>query len=92
MFQGNIYNVSLNLQNNEKINVQGPKLFGHSCKTWAYHHNYQTPKYLFTLIEILKTFGMTHVIVLMKFFCDKCVMSFFLFFVIFLRVKIINIK
>jgi hypothetical protein len=59
MFQGNIYNVSLNLQNNEKINVQGPKLFGHSCKTWAYHHNYQTPKYLFTLIEILKTFGMT---------------------------------
>ena len=59
MFQGNIYNVSLNLQNNEKINVQEPKLCGHSCKTWAYHHNYQTPKYLFTLIMILKTFGMT---------------------------------
>ena len=37
--------VSLNLRQNERTNVQEPKLCGLSCKTWVYYHNYQTHIY-----------------------------------------------
>jgi hypothetical protein len=36
----------LNLRQNERRNVQEPKLCGLCCKTWVYYHNYQTHIYL----------------------------------------------